>query len=64
MVDSEETLKILDFGIAKLADSTLTISGSLIGTPNYMSPEQVMGEGIGPQSDIFAVGCLAYEILT
>jgi len=64
MVDSEDMVKVLDFGIAKLADSTLTISGSLIGTPNYMSPEQIMGEGIGPQSDIFAVGCLAYEILT
>jgi len=64
MVDAEETLKILDFGIARLADSTLTVSGSIIGTPNYMSPEQIMGEGIGPQSDIFAVGCLAYEILT
>jgi len=63
MVDAEETLKILDFGIARLADSTLTVSGSIIGTPNYMSPEQIMGEPIGPQSDIFAVGCLAYEIL-
>ncbi|HYM23809.1 MAG TPA: protein kinase [Vicinamibacterales bacterium] len=64
MVDAEETLKILDFGIAKLADSTLTVSGSLIGTPNYMSPEQIMGEAVGPASDIFAVGCLAYEILS
>jgi tetratricopeptide (TPR) repeat protein/predicted Ser/Thr protein kinase len=64
MIDSEETLKILDFGIAKLADSTLTVSGSLVGTPNYMSPEQIMGEAVGPQSDIFAVGCLSYEILT
>src|SRR5438552_5029617 len=64
MVDSEETLKILDFGIARLADSTLTVSGAIMGTPNYMSPEQIIGEAIGPQSDIFAVGCLAYEILT
>ncbi|HEV3141064.1 MAG TPA: protein kinase, partial [Vicinamibacterales bacterium] len=63
MVDAEETLKILDFGIARLADSTLTVSGSIIGTPNYMSPEQVNGQPIGPQSDIFAVGALAYEIL-
>jgi len=63
MVDAEETLKVLDFGIARLADSTLTVSGSIIGTPNYMSPEQVTGQPLGPSSDIFAVGAVAYEII-
>ena len=57
-------VKILDFGIARGAESTLTQVGMVIGTPNYMSPEQVEGRAIDTRSDIFAVGAVLYELLT
>lgn len=59
------TVKVVDFGIAHIASATnLTVSGQVLGTPRYMSPEQVKGEVVGFQSDIFSVGILLYEILT
>lgn len=59
------TVKVVDFGIAHIASATnLTVSGQVLGTPRYMSPEQVKGEVVGYQSDIFSVGILLYEILT
>lgn len=64
MVDSEGILKILDFGIARVSESMMTQSGVLIGTLNYMSPEQVAGEPVDPRSDIFAVGAVGYELFT
>ncbi|HWW83828.1 MAG TPA: serine/threonine-protein kinase, partial [Vicinamibacterales bacterium] len=64
MVDTGGTLKILDFGIARLAEqSGMTQVGMLIGTLNYMSPEQVTGVGVDKRSDIFAVGAVLYELL-
>ena len=57
-------LKILDFGIAKLADSGITNAGALIGSFNYMSPEQVRGLPIDNRSDIFSVGAVMYELLS
>jgi serine/threonine-protein kinase len=57
------TLKILDFGIARLAASKMTTTGGLIGTPDYMSPEQVMAAHIDARSDLFAVGAVTYEML-
>jgi eukaryotic-like serine/threonine-protein kinase len=59
------TVKVADFGIARLSgDSTMTQVGQVIGTPGYMSPEQVNGEAVGPASDIFSAGVLLYELLT
>jgi serine/threonine protein kinase len=64
MVDTEGTLKILDFGLARRDASKFTQSHVIIGTPNYMSPEQIRGQNIDTRSDIFAVGAVFYEIIT
>ena len=64
MVDTEGTLKILDFGLARRDASKFTQSHVIIGTPNYMSPEQIRGSNIDTRSDIFSVGALLYEVLT
>src|SRR5918994_382696 len=64
MVDAEGVLKILDFGIVRLEEGGSTAAGMLVGTVNYMSPEQVHGGEIDHRSDIFAVGLVAYELLT
>lgn len=60
-----QRLKVLDFGIAKLADSGITAAGMMIGTTNYMSPEQMRGDAtIDHRSDIFSVGATVFELLT
>src|SRR5207249_2782804 len=65
MVDSSNELKILDFGIARVAESTnMTRAGSLLGTLNYMSPEQIEGRVVDHRGDIFAVGAVMYELLS
>jgi tRNA A-37 threonylcarbamoyl transferase component Bud32/tetratricopeptide (TPR) repeat protein len=64
MVDGDGVLKILDFGIARIGDSNLTQVGVMVGTPNYMSPEQILGETADRRSDIFAVGLVFYELLS
>jgi len=58
------SLKILDFGVARLATSTLTASGFLVGTPEYMSPEQAMGRPVDARSDVFSAAGVFYFILT
>ncbi len=55
---------IMDFGIAHLASSNITRTGLIVGTPNYMAPEQISGGAITQQTDIFAVGVVLYEVLT
>ena len=63
MVEHDGVVKILDFGIARIAESGMTQAGMLIGTLNYMSPEQVAGHVVDGRSDIFAVGAVLYELL-
>jgi serine/threonine protein kinase/ketosteroid isomerase-like protein len=65
MLANDGSLKILDFGIARaVGASEMTKAGMLIGTLNYMSPEQVAGQPADHRSDIFAVGAVLYELLT
>jgi eukaryotic-like serine/threonine-protein kinase len=61
----KDFVKILDFGLAHLAmDPRLAPKGAVFGTPEYMSPEQARGEEAGPQSDLYALGVLFYEMMT
>jgi serine/threonine protein kinase len=69
MVTADGHVKIADFGVAKplpglRSTTTLTGAGMAIGTPGYMAPEQALGEPVGPWSDLYAVGCIAYELVT
>ncbi|HPC84676.1 MAG TPA: protein kinase [Thermoanaerobaculaceae bacterium] len=57
-------VKITDFGVARLESSNLTATGQFIGTPNYMSPEQVMGRSVDGRSDLFSLGVVLFEMLT
>jgi serine/threonine-protein kinase len=61
----EGVVKILDFGVAKLTDSTMTADGSLVGTLAYMAPEQLTGRGeIDGRADVFSAGIMLFELLT
>jgi serine/threonine-protein kinase len=66
----KRTVKLLDFGIAKLAGKNdlssigKTASGMVVGTPAYMSPEQARGQAVGPRTDVYQLGVLAYKMLT
>jgi serine/threonine protein kinase len=64
MRTSEGQIKVMDFGIAKLPSSTLTQDGSVLGTPAYMSPEQIQGKDLDGRSDLFSLGSILYELLT
>ena len=57
-------VKLLDFGLAHISQSTLTATGQVMGSPHYMSPEQILGRKPDPRSDIFSLGSLFYELLT
>jgi serine/threonine protein kinase len=63
-------VKILDFGLARLEQpagedaKTRTEAGVVMGTPGYMSPEQVLGQHAGPTSDIFSLGCVFFEMVS
>jgi hypothetical protein len=65
MYDSEsDTLKITDFGIARLTDSNQTRTGIVLGTPSFMSPEQLEGKNVNGNTDLFALGVSLYQLLT
>jgi eukaryotic-like serine/threonine-protein kinase len=57
-------VKILDFGIARLGTLQMTAAGALIGTPDYMSPEQIRGDEIDRRTDLWAVGAVLYQLLS
>lgn len=63
-VGEDGRAKIMDFGVAHLASSSLTRTGVLMGTPSHMAPEQVTGGKTTPATDIFAVGTVLYQLLT
>jgi serine/threonine-protein kinase len=62
MIDHLGRLKVLDFGIARLAESGLTLTGATVGTPAYMAPEQVLGLPVDARTDVFAFGAVAYAL--
>lgn len=69
MVTREGRVKIADFGIAKArndlsAGRFVTVTGTTVGTPTYMAPEQAMAKDLGPYTDLYSVGVMAYEMLT
>ena len=57
-------IKIADFGVARVENSSLTQTGAVIGTPNYMSPEQCSGQAMDSRSDLFSIAVVVYELLT
>ncbi len=64
LITSDNKLKITDFGIARLDSSNLTQEGQLLGTPNYMAPEQIQGKEVDHRADLFSLGVVLYEMLT
>lgn len=63
-VQTDGVVKLLDFGVARLADSNMTAAGLIIGTPDYMSPEQARGGEIDSRADVFSAGSVFYFLLT
>ncbi|MEN6486753.1 MAG: tetratricopeptide repeat protein [Syntrophobacteraceae bacterium] len=64
MITSDNRAKVMDFGIAKLPSLAMTTTGTVLGTPYYMSPEQISGQKVDIRSDIFSTGAVLYEMLT
>ena len=64
VVSRDGRLKVTDFGIARAGASQMTEVGSIVGTAQYLSPEQARGEVVGPPSDLYSVGIVLYEMLT
>ena len=64
MLVDGDTVRITDFGIARMSTSSKTIAGTVMGSPRYMAPEQVVGKAIDGRSDLFSLGVVLYELLT
>lgn len=64
IVRQSGAIKLMDFGVARTPDVTLTQAGTTVGTPNYMSPEQLQGSKVGPSSDLYSFGVVVYQILS
>ena len=64
LVDAEGRVKVTDFGIARAGTSQMTETGSIVGTAQYLSPEQARGGEIDPRSDLYSLGVVLYELLT
>jgi serine/threonine-protein kinase len=65
LIDHKGEVKLMDFGIARMAEAHegMTQAGLIVGTPHYMSPEQVQGKQLDPRSDVYSMGVLIYEML-
>ena len=63
-ITKDGQVKVLDFGLARIASSNLTRTGFVFGTPDYMSPEQVRGKVVDERSDIFSLGAVSYQVLS
>jgi hypothetical protein len=64
MLAGDGSVKVADFGIARVLESSGTLTGTVLGTPSYMSPEQVAGEKVEGPSDFFSLGVVLYELLS
>lgn len=64
MITKGATVKVMDFGIAKMASSSKTQTNIVLGTPTYMSPEQIAGKKVDGRSDVFSLGVVLYEMLS
>ena len=69
MVQPSGVVKVMDFGIARLAEqpkaaTALTQAGAIVGSPDYMAPEQLLGEDLDARADLYAAGCVMYECLS
>ncbi|WP_436286629.1 CHASE2 domain-containing serine/threonine-protein kinase [Solimonas terrae] len=64
LVETTRSLKLMDFGIARITDSSKTKTGMVLGTPSYMSPEQLAGRRVDGRSDLFSLGVTLYQLLT
>ena len=62
-INQDESVKIMDFGVARLTAGSMTGTGNIVGTADYMSPEQVKGLKVDGRSDLFSVGCMLFEML-
>src|SRR5579859_4477875 len=63
-ITTSGAVKLMDFGISKMQNSTRTTTGVVMGTPYYMAPEQVLGRSVTPQVDVYAFGVLMFELMT